>query len=188
MEQTRTRLDRAAIAYVIAQGGFFFFIKHSQFNSNLHLGMIFSWRTSNRVLNLSLVVRTLSYTLNTKELQALVSGDYWCWGTDAVTMVSWHSSGGGFSTIKWSFKWRYCRAQIPMDENELINFLSLYISCLNDLIHSHKPFIEFWNIEYMYWYCIMYICIIYLFVHLICDLTQCTVNSPIHGSSDFVTI
>lgn len=25
MEQTRTRLDRAAIAYVIAQGGFFFY-------------------------------------------------------------------------------------------------------------------------------------------------------------------
>lgn len=50
---------------------------------------------------------------------------------------------------------------------------------------SHKPFIEFWNIEYMYWYCI-FVLYIATFVHLICDLTQCTINSSIQGSSDFV--
>lgn len=38
--------------------------------------MTFSWRTSKRVLNLSLVVRAMDITLITEERQALVSGDY----------------------------------------------------------------------------------------------------------------
>lgn len=103
MEQTGT-LDRTAMAYVKSQGNLFLNIKHSELISkqptlfiqkeytSLHQGMIFSWRTSNRVSNLSLVVRTVDITLHTKERQALVSGDHWCWGTDAVTLVSCHSS------------------------------------------------------------------------------------------------
>lgn len=134
MEQTRTRLYLATIAYVTSQGVFLFNTRNS---SQSHPTFFIQMK------NIS------GKDIRTKEIQALVIGDLLCKGSGAVTMVSGPSTRGGFSTIYKYFgpsKWRFRRTPVPMDECVLTHLLAYCI--YGYVIFQNSQLIFHWTLEH----------------------------------------